>query len=108
MESKKFFLIASGNEVDAGPPMAVNAQYRFGIVNNEGWLEYESAGQSVFGLKDSPGDHPTVLFSWPKLVSEKIKFLSGDRLCIRCEITTLDLDQDNFWNCTYRWRSYDF
>jgi hypothetical protein len=68
-----------------------HVEYRYGIANTNGDLEFEDRGQMNFGL-DGPQQRPTILFSWARVMEMKQKLFIKDQLRIECQITMLDYE----------------
>jgi hypothetical protein len=66
--------------------------YRYGIVNTNGDLEFEDHGQMSFDELDMPRQHPIILFSWARLMELKQKIFIKDQLRIECQVTMLDYE----------------
>lgn len=66
-------------------------EYRFGIANTNGDLEFEDHGQMNFE-QDLPRQHPTILFNWSRLMEMKQKLFIKDQLRIECQIIMLDYE----------------
>ena len=71
-------------------------EYRYGIANTNGDLEFENHGQMNFGL-DAPQQHPSILFSWARLMEMKQNLFVKDQLRIECQITMLDCENVVDW-----------
>lgn len=77
----------------SSPVKPASVDYRFGIVNMNGNLEFEDHGQINLEFI-APKQHPTILFNWAQVMDMKHKLFCGDRLRIRCTIETLNNEND--------------